>query len=85
MTLGSITFCGYTVAGAVSIVGFVMEKQEGITAKQNQKSILQLRSFLDSYLLFYVILMTIIVIRLNNEQRAAVADYFRVYKVLKDV
>lgn len=29
MTLDSTTFYGYTVAGVVSIVGFVMEKQEG--------------------------------------------------------
>lgn len=29
MTLGSVIFCGYTVVDVVSIVGFVMEKQEG--------------------------------------------------------
>lgn len=29
MTLDSTTFYGYTVAGVVSIVGFVTEKQEG--------------------------------------------------------
>lgn len=39
------------------------------------------------YLLFYyvhTVLIFIIIIRLNNEQRAAIVDYFRVYKVLSD-
>lgn len=33
---------------------------------------------------FHNVLITIIIIRLNNEQRGAIVDYFRVYKVLRD-
>lgn len=92
MTLGLVTFCGYTVVGVVSIVGFVMEKQEG-TATIITRSVLQLLFalvFIDIVIVlifywFYIVLITIITIRLNNEQRAAIADYFRVYKVLGDV
>lgn len=35
MTLDSTTFYGFTVAGAASIVGFVMERQEGEVAANN--------------------------------------------------
>lgn len=59
MTLGLVTFCGYTVVGVVSIVGFVMEKQEGIAAFTT-RSVLQLLFvlvFIDKVIVLDIILV----------------------------
>lgn len=77
MILVSITFFGCIVVGVVFIVGFAMEKQEGMIQKE---MILFKFSINDEQAKWFNILP--LLYRLTNEQRAAVADYFRVYKVL---
>lgn len=80
MTLGLDIFSGYIVVGVVYIVGSVIERQDGEAmrhyivktcfwfglATKGHKHIFKCYHY--TY-------------RLTNEQRAAVADYFRVYKV----
>lgn len=73
MILVSIIYCGYTV---VFIVGFVMEKQES----NKTVKLLQYKLLMFSITL-YITNLEYIYISLNNEQKRATADYFRVYKV----
>lgn len=70
MILVSITYCGYTVAVVVSIAGSAIAEQE---------SMFRLTSI--CFLCFFILKYFVFSCRLSNEQRAAVADYFRVYKV----
>lgn len=78
MTLVSSTFSGYIVVAEVFIVGSVMGRQEGQTV--NNQYFLFSFSCLRPYI--YVKICCIYSYRLTNEQRAAIADYFRVYKVV---
>lgn len=78
--LDSITFCGCIVDDAVFIVGFVMGKQEGKSLNGLEMKV-PLMSFAFCIMNFDGLLSSAIIPRLNNEQRAAIADYFRVYKV----
>ena len=76
MILVSITYCGYTVVVVVSIAGSVIAKQESMPERTSLLLVCFLLSCpeIETHPHFPV--------RLSNEQRAAIADYFRVYKVL---
>jgi hypothetical protein len=69
MILVSVTYCGYTVAVVVSIAGSVTAEQESMF------------SLTSLFLMFVNPKIHLCYVRLSDEQRAAVADYFRVYKV----
>ena len=70
MILVSITYSGYTVAVVVSIAGSVIAEQESMP---------ELTSI--CFLCLLILKHMCSPVRLSNEQRAAIADYFRVYKV----
>lgn len=76
MTLVSVTFSGYIVEDVVFIAGFVMGKQEGNSLNSSNLPFLRfLRHVMKLKPCSFFF-------RLTNEQRAAIADYFRVYKVV---
>lgn len=81
MTLVSIIFSGFIVGDVAFIAGFVMVKQEGIALNGTK----YMQFFLVCYVYCRVEGSTCMFIfcSLTNEQRTSIADYFRVYKVLK--
>lgn len=81
--LVSNTSFGSSVDVVEFIVGFVMLKLEGETiTEQLLAQLLTLAWYMNHFLLYEMKLSVMICCRLTNEQRSAVAEYFRVYKVV---
>lgn len=76
MILASTISYGSTVVAVVSIVGFATAKLEGIREKTIMYCVFIAKVILR------IIYLEATIFRLNNEQRAAVTDYFHVYKVI---